>query len=267
MRMTRDDKISVAIYAIAISGITVCGWFLSGISGMFVGLTIGQIVIFGAVIRSSRRIRESIQESYANAQAMTNLRKLLSSTQQLPHLGGFAFSPQSALRLARLILDRKPSTVVEFGSGSSTVVAASCLQMIGGGKIISFEHDQRYSKKCSMLISQCHLEDYATVIHAPLKDMPINEKNWRWYGINNNDMPGNINLVIVDGPPRKTQKRARFPALPYVYPKLAHDAVIVLDDADRADEIRIARLWLEQYRELSQDEARCGKRFLVLRRD
>ena len=49
--------------------------------------------------------------------------------------------------------------------------------------------------------------------------------------------------------------------------KLAGDAVITLDDADRRDETRIAQLWLEQYRELSRDEARCGNRFLVLRRD
>jgi hypothetical protein len=54
-------------------------------------------------------------------------------------------------------------------------------------------------------------------------------------------------LLLVDGPPRSVSWRARYPALPLLKKHLAHDAVVILDDARRIDERAIARAWGKKY--------------------
>ena len=46
-----------------------------------------------------------------------------------------------------------------------------------------------------------------------------------------------------DGPPRRTQKLARYPALPLLFDHLRDGAIIIVDDGARADEQEIMQLW------------------------
>ena len=65
-----------------------------------------------------------------------------------------------------------------------------------------------------------------------------------------------IDLLIIDGPPVKTNQLARYPALPLLFSKLSKECIIILDDAARPSEqqagvsdhgTRERTLWKEVY--------------------
>ena len=43
-----------------------------------------------------------------------------------------------------IIFSIKPDTILELGSGVSTIISAYCLKKIGNGKIISLDHEKEY---------------------------------------------------------------------------------------------------------------------------
>ena len=58
--------------------------------------------------------------------------------------------------------------------------------------------------------------------------------------------PDALDLLIVDGPPGKDQRMARYPALQELLPRLRPGSIVVLDDARRPDERRAAEEWSAQ---------------------
>jgi hypothetical protein len=93
------------------------------------------------------------------------------------------------------------------------------------------------------LIRQNKLAGWARVVTTPLKKVQIASENYKWYS----ERPGTnqkIDLLIVDGPPGSTGPKARFPAIPILRPHLSANAVIMLDDINRADEQDILSEWL-----------------------
>ncbi len=166
----------------------------------------------------------------------------------LPTTRGWAASPDLLKEIISLTHRKKPQLVVEASSGVSTLIIAYCLKRIGSGKLISLEHDQKFAHVTQNNLSLHGLDDIATVIHAPLVEFEINNSKWLWYDLTKVEIPSAIDMLIVDGPPGATQKLARYPALPLMQEKLQSDALIVLDDAARADERKIVEQWMEEFK-------------------
>ena len=61
-------------------------------------------------------------------------------------------------------------------------------------------------------------------------------------------LPGGISLLLIDGPPGYGEGMAhsRYPALPALADRLAQDALVFLDDADREPEREIIARWAEE---------------------
>lgn len=71
-----------------------------------------------------------------------------------------------------------------------------------------------------------------------------------------------MELLLVDGPRRSLN---RYPAVPMLKEHLAHDGVVMLDDADRATEQETVELWarllgvkFEVYKRLALAVGRLG---------
>jgi len=169
----------------------------------------------------------------------------------LPQTRGWAASPDLLKEIILLINRKKPQLVVEASSGVSTLIIAYCLQQLGSGKVISLEHKLEFPRVTQHNLSRHGLNDFATVIHAPLVEVEINNSHnsqWLWYDLTDVEIPGEIDILIVDGPPGTTQKLARYPALPLMQEKLHRDAVIILDDGARVDERKIVEQWIEEFK-------------------
>ena len=132
---------------------------------------------------------------------------------------------------------------METGTGSSTVAIAACLRRIGGGHLWSLEHLPAFAAAIRSQLAMMGLEDYVTVVDAPLVDVSLPAGAWPWYDTSGLDVGGPIDLLFVDGPPQATAPMARYPALPVLRSRLAGHAVVILDDADRADERECVRRW------------------------
>jgi len=81
-----------------------------------------------------------------------------------------------------------------------------------------------------------------TVHIAPLRSWD----RFDWYDPPMDCIPRGFGLVICDGPPGAT-RGGRFGLFPVMQDCLATDAVILLDDADRAGEREVAERWQAEW--------------------
>ncbi len=169
----------------------------------------------------------------------------------LAAMTSFAVSPEFAWWLFQRVRTEQPKLVIELGSGVSTVVIASALEKCGHGRLMAFEHDQTYLEKTAALLRAQGLTDRVDLVYAPLRTYRFGDEAFRWY-----DIPWPIldtaraecgaELVLVDGPPKATGNMARYPAHPLLKQYYAPSACILLDDAGREEEQRIAARWREE---------------------
>lgn len=202
---------------------------------------------------------------FRQLEALIGLYLDLGLTKSLPATRGWAASPDFLAQLARHALEEKPRTVVECSSGVSTLVLARCMQINGGGKVYSLEHDAQYAEQTRAQLARLGLSEFADVLLAPLRKVPIGAVLFPWYTIDVLPRMAPIDLLVIDGPPRAVGALARYPAGPILFHRLAPNAAVFLDDAGRADEIAILSRWQGEFPALVQSERDCEKGCAVLR--
>lgn len=211
-------------------------------------------------------LRAQMVQDSRQAEALASLAAMIHPVRPLPPTRGWAMSPDILCQIVRLVLDGKPKFVLEASSGVSTIVIAYCLKQLGWGNVIALEHDQQFAAVTKQQICEHGLEQFARVIDAPLVTHQVNGQTMQWYDLSELKGLDQIELLVIDGPPATTdcQQDARFPALPLLYQKLTPGCPIVLDDADREEERRIVRSWLELFPDLSCQHFPCEKGASIL---
>ncbi|MGF1662045.1 MAG: class I SAM-dependent methyltransferase [Kineosporiaceae bacterium] len=171
--------------------------------------------------------------------ALELLRPLLPGT-YLPWTEA-SIRPAALVRVCNDVVIRRRRTVVEFGSGISTLVLSRLLAG-AGGRLVTIEHDERWLAVVDGLVRAAGTGRSVHLHHAALVD--------GWYDRTVvagalADAPGPVDLLLVDGPPawRPGTELARWPAAEVVAPHLAGDATVVLDDVHRPGEQEIVRHW------------------------
>ena len=202
---------------------------------------------------------------YRQMEALLNLHSLLDLRAPLPPMRLWAASPDFALKVMQVIHTHQPQTILELGSGSSTLIASYCLETIGNGHIISLDHEAIFAQATRNLLSQHSLSQWAEVVHAPLQNITLGWKSMRWYTQDALASLEAVDLLIVDGPPETTNPMARYPAVPLLIDKLKPGAHILIDDAMRPDEVTMVQRWLADY-PLEQIEATANEKGVILLR-
>ena len=168
----------------------------------------------------------------------------------MPFGGNWALTPDAAAILAREVAVRRPKTIVELGSGASTLMVGRLLQQIGSGHLISLDHDASWANETRRHISASGVQDYVTVLDAPLVRQQFHGGDFDWYQIPDQlRQVEQIDMLTVDGPPQTIDSTvlARYPALPAFAGQLSRQAVIFVDDAKRVTEQAMIQKWLQQY--------------------
>lgn len=161
----------------------------------------------------------------------------------LPKPGGWAASSDFLIELVKLIETTKPKLVVELGSGLSTLVTAYALRKAGGGKVVSFDHEESYALKTQAQIIAHGLGDIADVRTAPLSKQEGISGELPWYELSAISDIRNVDFLIVDGPPKSFGGTVRGPAVEIFRECFSKGATIILDDANRPGEKEIVRQW------------------------
>jgi predicted O-methyltransferase YrrM len=147
--------------------------------------------------------------------------------------------------LARLVVETRPASVLEFGAGQSSVLLAESLALIGGGRLTSIDHQAAYCTDAWRQVAARPTVD-AELVVAPLRRRAgVAGLYYRYDGAAAAiRRRGPYDLVFIDGPP---QIFGRDAALHDAGNLLRPGALIVLDDAARPGERTAVRRWLRAY--------------------
>ncbi len=186
--------------------------------------------------------------------------RVIDHDRPMPELGDWAMSASTLLWVLDRISDESVRTILECGSGSSTVWFATALAHRGGeGQVIALESSAEYAEMTRAEVARHGLQDRAVVLHAPLIETVVAERaSQPWFDLSVlPDIPP-VDLLFVDAPVGGIAHQARYPALPLLADRLAPGAAVVLDDTGRPDEAAIVKLW--------QQESYHGRRLREVRR-
>lgn len=191
---------------------------------------------------------------YRAVESLMSLHALLDIRQPLPSMRLWVISPDFATLMVSLIRRHRPQTIVELGSGTSTIISSYSLEANGAGQVISFEHLERFVESSRANLARHDLDSWATVRHAPLTEVNVSGGDWQWYDSAQMADIESIDLLIVDGPPEDVDALARYPAMPVFYERLSKGALILVDDVGRGDETAMINRWLDEYDDLEMVE-------------
>ncbi len=194
-----------------------------------------------------RQIEEQQFKVFRQSESLMALYGTLDIQQPLPSTRHRAASPDFLCLMAREIFRLQPELIVEAGSGTSTLVAAYCLKKLGCGKIVSLDHIEKYAAISRQTIKSHGLDNFAEVLHAPIRDHEIDGKKCLWYDDAWLQSIDRIDLLIVDGPPRNVAANVRYPAIPLLINKLHGNSLVLLDDGARPGEKEIVQQWEQKF--------------------
>jgi predicted O-methyltransferase YrrM len=191
-------------------------------------------------------INSSLLSHYHQIEALNSLNRLLEFKSPLPPTRGWAASPDFLYQVAQHALTLAPMRIVECSSGTSTIVLARCVELNGSGHVFSLESDHKYAEQTRHHLRVQGLEKYATVLDAPLVPVRVGEREFNWYSLAEFDI-SDIDLLVIDGPPAVDDPLARYPAGALLFPRLAADSAVFLDDASRPGEQDAILRWESEF--------------------
>jgi predicted O-methyltransferase YrrM len=202
----------------------------------------GQRDVLTTVQRQTTRLLGAQREQTREFEALLQLYRGAPARAPMPPSGHWALNATNLLDLLHLVRRRRPRLVLELGSGTSTVWLGYAVEQ-WGGRLISIDHKEEYAEQTRSWVSAHGLDGVVAVRDAPLRAVTVGTETFQWYDPTVfADLDG-IDLLLVDGPPGATGPQARFPAVHLLLDRLSPVATVVLDDAERADEVETVRRW------------------------
>lgn len=177
------------------------------------------------------------------AQKQALLRRLDLPEDALPHLGSWKADTFFLHRIVDTIEALRPETVVELGSGASSLVIAKALSSNGNGRLISYDQHEPFVDAMGEWLTEHDLA--ASFHHAPLS-IPAPKWGADWYRLT--DLPRSIDLLVIDGPPWSVHPLIRG-AAESLFPRVSVGGMVLLDDAARPGERIVASRWRREWPE------------------
>jgi hypothetical protein len=146
--------------------------------------------------------------------------------------------------------------VLEIGSGLTTLILGALLGR-RGLPVWTLEHHPEYFRYTDQNVQRYGLTNVHLKL-APLRDYG----EFCWYDPPLDELPRDFGLVIADGPPGDV-KGGRFGLLPVLQSHFAPGVVVLLDDAERAQEKAVLQKWESEYGLSHVSHTRDGKAWAV----
>ncbi len=200
-----------------------------------------------SIVAEQRRLGRDMakiqRDQTAETEALLQLFREFEPRAPMPSSGRWAMDPTGLLEVLYLIARKRPKVVLELGSGTSSIWIAYALEK-DGGRLISVDHETDFADRTRSLLELHEVNHLAEVRLAELSQLNINGEEFQWYSVDAFRDLNEIDLLLVDGPPGSLGETARYPALHVLEPRLAPNAVVILDDANRPGEQGIVRRWI-----------------------
>ena len=165
-------------------------------------------------------------------------------------LGGWALCAETVDYLIEQIQELRPSAILEFGSGMSSLALTWIMKHLYGASprpyVFSIDQSSLYIERTRALLLRYGLIDQIRFLQADLVLQTIGSNTTRCY-----DLPPGVleqffdgvrpEVVLVDGP--AGENGIRFGTVPLVRDFVAPNAMIFLDDGLRDSELSTADQW------------------------
>ena len=183
--------------------------------------------------RIAKDLERSTRENYRQSEFYIQLIALLKLDAPIPSTRSWAASPDVLLTLLEHARKSNPATVLDLGSGMSTLVLAKSAP---GAKIISIDNSQEFADKTRKVLANHQI----TNVEVRVAPLVPHKSGVDWYELSQLTDVSNIDLLFIDGPPGSKNPMARHPAIAECISKLSPKAIIVIDDAAREGEKSMA---------------------------
>lgn len=187
--------------------------------------------------------------------AMSILQPLLSGKDYLAINGG-ALRPFCLAYILNEIIINKRKSIIEFGSGISTILIARLIKENGlPVSFVSVEHNIEWIEVLNKQLKRENLTDFVKIEHINLVDQNTEIGKVLSYDSKSilNITAGNkYDLIIVDGPPANTSKirYSRYPVFLNLRKNLFNEYCLIIDDANRKGEKEIINRYKNSYPKL-----------------
>ena len=149
-------------------------------------------------------------------------------------MNNWPINDDTAELLERRLQSNPPKMALDVGSGRSTVIMAHYAEFV-----IALEHNKRFFDQTAKMLEEC--DKYKWSLHL----VEITEfVAGHWYDYDFDHTKQVFDFVLIDGPPQKIGRQA---GLPLIWPHLAQDFEIWLDDWDRDHEKQCVKQWQAKY--------------------
>lgn len=150
-----------------------------------------------------------------------------------PGFGNWRLGEDTCRFLGSVCEAIKPRTVVEFGSGLSSLILAHEISKGNVGKVFSIDHLGDFPGHPRALLGDAVKQGVIEFHHCPIGPTTYGGKWFQFCVIPTAVLKElkDVDLVLIDGPPYYYESREA--ALYAVYPSLSPNALILLDDAAR----------------------------------
>lgn len=257
LRAHKRLLVSLGLIALSIVGINLLMGLISETLATAVTIAWATLIVVILMYRW-RAFPPEYDTHFAEMRNLINLQPLVGSS-FLP-FSGWALAPDDLHRLVSVIQYERFETVVECGTGVSTVAIGRLLRQLGRGHLYSLEEDRAWYDVMAATLTFENLTDHVTLIYAPLEHYL--EADAGWYALEGVDRIRasirHIDLLLIDGP-KSESTYSRYPALPVFLPLLDTRSLIVLDDTRRSNEMAVLDRWRRE-RELLIHETADSRR-------
>ncbi|WBL41312.1 class I SAM-dependent methyltransferase [Algoriphagus halophytocola] len=157
---------------------------------------------------------------------------------------GYTLSFQEIQHIANDIVIHRPATILEVGSGLSTIILSNLISELGyNPEFISIDQDSSWQKH---LEEQCENVDFYNFEIGSNSEFA--KDGGKWFELPKSSLlrEKKYDLVIIDGPKGYESQFARFGIVYFLKERVNETSIVFLDDTDREDENYI----LEQMKEL-----------------
>ncbi len=189
----------------------------------------------------------------ANRQASEELRRDRELHRVLPFVNAeYSLSFATLMFLWRFVLERKPTAILEFGSGVSTVLFSmyakqrTCSAGVSVS-VVSIEHDEGWAKATTLMLDQVGLASHVKIIHSPIVQRHFGHDVCPAYDVAPallQQVSGGFDMCLIDGPPAK--QFGRQGTFRIAHRHIACGATVLLDDAFRQHEHDCWTTWRQQ---------------------
>lgn len=157
----------------------------------------------------------------------------------------YPISQVLACFLARIVINMGLNNILEFGTGTSSLVFARSLKLLGGGRLTSVESDPQWCSDIWAKVEGIKVVDAKLIVSQPR--FVISRKGLYYcYTSAKNEIAerGPYDLVFIDAP---KWSYGRDGSLHIAFPFLRKGTLLVIDDAGRPGDRWSLCRWLQIY--------------------